>query len=371
MSEATENNTEAADTAVQHSAEDKFFGVKTQINKKSEDKKVESAQADMDFEIVEDDVVEESNPVEAMDDSDISDDELGNYSERVQKRINKLRYEQHEERRKKEAAEKMREEAVKVAQQLADKNREYESLIHRGESALIGQIKQRAEMAVENATSEYRTAYAQADTDKIIESQKSLINAQTELTEASKREAQTATPQNAQQQLTPEQQMAYQQQQQQQYQQYQQAAQQQQGQRTPPQPNPKALEWAERNPWFEKENSDQGDLMTSLAYGLHKVAVYKKQLVPNTKGYFDFIDKGMRERFTDYDWPDQGGVRQTAASTGRHTSSVVAPSARNNGARPRKVKLEPTQRALAKRLGLTQEQYANQLLKEREMSHGR
>jgi hypothetical protein len=368
MSEATENNTEANDAAVQHSAEDKFFGVKTQINKKSEDKKVESAQADMDFEIVEDDVVEESNPVQAADDSDISDDELGNYSERVQKRINKLRYEQHEERRKKEAAEKMREEAVKVAQQLADKNREYESLIHRGESALIGQIKQRAEMAVENATAEYRTAYEQGDTDKIIESQKSLINAQTELTEASKREAQSSMSQNAQQQFTPEQQMAYQQQQQQQYQQ---APQQQQVQKAPPEPNPKALEWAERNPWFEKDKSDQGDLMTSLAYGLHKVAVYNKQLVPNTKEYFDFIDKGMRERFTDYDWPDQGGVRQTAASTGRHTSSVVAPSARNNGARPRKVKLEPTQRALAKRLGLTQEQYANQLLKEREMSHGR
>ena len=43
---------------------------------------------------------------------------------------------------------------------------------------------------------------------------------------------------------------------------------------------------------------------------------------------------------------------------------VTAPSSRNNGAKPRKVKLTRTQLSLAKRLGLTPEQYANQLVKE-------
>ena len=379
MNESTETSVESTESEFQQSSEDKFFGVKTQIGKKSEDKKADEAQADLGFEIVEEDVAEETKPVEASDDTDISEDELGNYSERVQKRINKLRYEQHEERRKKEAAEKMREEAVQVAQQLASKNREYESLIHRGESALIGQIKKRAEMAVDNATSEYRSAYEQGDTDKIIESQKSLINAQTELNEAARHESRARpdqTPEQQQQQLYQQQQQQYQQQQQPvQQQQYQQQPVQQQWAQQAEQikrnANPKALAWAKENSWFEKDNSVQADLMTSLAYGLHKAAVSKEQLVPNTKEYFNYIDKGMRERFSDYDWADQSGVRQPTASTTRRTSSVVAPSARNNGARPRKVKLEPTQRALAKRLGLTQEQYANQLLKEREMSHGR
>ena len=372
MSEATENGMDTTESSDQQSSEDKFFGIKTQVGKSVEDKKSVANQADLDFEIVEEGQAEESKTVDASDDSDISEDELGNYSERVQKRINKLRYEQHEERRKKEAAEQMREEAVKVAQQLASKNREYESLIQRGESALIGQIKERAELAVNNATSEYRTAYEQGDTDKIIESQKSLIKAQTELNEADRHQPQPTPSQNFQQ-LTPEQQQYQQQQQQyqQQQQQYQQQQQQYQQQQQVKKPNPKAVAWSEENPWFEDQSSDKAKLMTSLAYGLHRVAVLDNQIAPNTKRYFDFIDKGMRERFTDYDWPDTGGVRQTTASTTRRTSSVVAPSARNNGARPRKVKLEPTQRALAKRLGLTQEQYANQLLKEREMSHGR
>ena len=369
MSEATENTTDTTESGSPQSSEDKFFGVTTQITKSVEDKKADNGQADMEFEVVEEGQAEDSNSeeVKAADDSDISDDELENYSERVQKRINKLRYEQHEERRKKEAAEQMREEAVKVAQQLANKNREYESLIQRGESALIGQIKERAEMSVDSATSEYRTAYEQGDTDKIIESQKSLIKAQTELTEAARHEKQIIPAQNGQQTtpLTPEQQQAYQQQA---YQQ--QLQQQQQLQRQQP-PNPRAVAWGKENPWFEDQSSNKAKLMTSLAYGLHRVAVQDKGIAPNTNAYFDFINAGMRERFTDYEWPDQGGVRQTTASTVRHTSSVVAPSARNNGARPRKVKLEPTQRALAKRLGLTQEQYANQLLKEREMSHGR
>ena len=367
MSEATENTTDTTESGSPQSSEDKFFGVTTQITKSVEDKKADNGQADMEFEVVEEGQAEDSNSeeVKAADDSDISDDELENYSERVQKRINKLRYEQHEERRKKEAAEQMREEAVKVAQQLANKNREYESLIQRGESALIGQIKERAEMSVDSATSEYRTAYEQGDTDKIIESQKSLIKAQTELTEAARHEKQIRPIQNGQQAtpLTPDQQQAYQQQLQQQQLQQQQLQQQQP-------PNPRAVAWGKKNSWFEDQSSVQAKLMTSLAYGLHRVAVQDKGIAPNTDAYFDFINVGMRERFTDYEWSDQGGVRQTTASTTSQPSSVVAPSARNNGARPRKVKLTPTQRALAKRIGLTQEQYANQLLKEREMSHG-
>jgi len=43
---------------------------------------------------------------------------------------------------------------------------------------------------------------------------------------------------------------------------------------------------------------------------------------------------------------------------------VVAPATRNNGAKPRKIQLTATQVALAKRLGVTPEQYANQLVKD-------
>jgi hypothetical protein len=376
MSESTEivtDVTESAD-APPSSREDQFFGIRTQIGKTSKDKKLDSNQSDLEFEVVEEVVeevaAEDSEPsnLEVSPDSELTEDELEKYGERVQKRINKLRYEQHEERRKKEAAEQMRDEAVKVAKQLTTKNKEYESLIQRGESALVGQIEERAQIFADSAKAEYRAAYEQGDTDKIIESQEKLIKAQTELNEAASRKRQL--PQNNRQQaatLTPEQQQAYYQQQQAYYHQQQQAYQQSQKSQTS-QTNPKAMEWWKDNSWFEDDNHKT---MTGLAYGLHQEALTDKGIAPNTDEYFNFINAEMRKRFPDYEWADNtSGVRQPAASTPRHTSSVVAPSARNNGARPRKVKLQPTQRALAKRLGLTQEQYANQLLKERETSNG-
>ena len=134
------------------SAEEKFFGVRTQIGKKSNEDS--DSENELELEIVDDREEEDRRPPKAQSaaDDDLDDEELSGYSEKVQKRINKLRYEQHEERRKREAAEKMREEAIRVAEQLNQKNRENEALINRGEAALVSQIKQRAELALQEGS---------------------------------------------------------------------------------------------------------------------------------------------------------------------------------------------------------------------------
>ena len=73
----------------------------------------------------------------------------------------------------------------------------------------------------------------------------------------------------------------------------------------------------------------------------------------------NYIDQGMRKTHPDFDWPDNGDTDGGDATvTTNQPSTVVAPSARNNGAKPRKVRMTATQVALAKRLGLTNEQYA-------------
>jgi hypothetical protein len=94
--------------------------------------------------------------------------------------------------------------------------------------------------------------------------------------------------------------------------------------------------------------------MTALAYGIHESLVNNEGIRPDTEEYFQEIDRRMRERFSDYDWP---------SAPSRSPSNVVTPSSRNNGSKPRKVKLTRTQIALAKRLGLTPEQYAKELTK--------
>lgn len=336
------------------SAEDKFFGVKTTFDKKAK-KQVEDDSSDFDVEVIDDRPAGDQRPGKAKSsDDDLTDDELSQYSEKVQKRFNKLKYEFHEERRRKEEAERMREEAVKYAQQVAGKNKEYESIISRGEAALVSQIKERAQLALERAKNEYKTAYEEGDTDKIIETQERLHKAQSEFSEAEKYNAniQHRFQQQSQGYQNPNyaQQVA------------QRAAQQVAQQQAAPKPEPEAQEWASRNEWFMKEGHEE---MTALAYGSHTAAI-RSGIKPNSPEYFDYIDNRMRNAFPDYNWQDKReDSRNAPATASSRTSSVVAPSSRNNGAKPRKVQLSATQVALAKRLGLTPQQYANQLLKEK------
>jgi len=313
------------------SEEDKFFGVRTKIGGSQEQEQ-------------EQEEVVSADPVEDDDSSDMGDEELKGYSKRVQKRINKLRYESHEERRKTESAEKMRDEAYRVAQQMAEKNREYESLIGRGEEALIGQVKERAALSVNQAKEQYRKAYEEGDTDNVVAAQEALTKATAEVTEAGRYEQNFAGQQQQQQQQQQYQQQLRAQQQQQQQQQQRQAA---------PRPDPETEEWAASNPWFMEDGYEE---MTSLAYGKH-ASLVKQGVKPNSQEYFRQIDETVRRAFPDHDW-QVGNTQQERTSTASQPSMVVAPSSRNNGAKPRTVKLSPTQRTLAKKLGLTEQQYA-------------
>lgn len=322
------------------SREDKFFGVTTPLQIPEKEEASPSPEPEIELEIV-DDIPKQ--PVKQAEKEE-SDEELSDYSEKVRKRINKLKYEQHEAQRQREAAERMREEAIKYAQQLATKNQQYESLIQRGEGALVAQIKARATLALDQAKSLYKEAYEAGDAQKIIDAQEKLLNAQSEFREAEKHERvlQSRRPQQDSQQL-------------------QQAAP-QQPQQVPqvPQPSQKALDWTKRNPWFGPQGNRA---MTALAYGIHETLVREENVKPDTDEYYQKIDAAMRQRFPDYFEKDEE-VQVTAAPAQRTPSTVVAPANRNNGAKPRKIQLSATQVSLAKRLGITPEQYAKQLIKE-------
>lgn len=323
------------------SREDKFFGVATPLQIPEKEEVKSAPEPEVLLEIVDD---TPKQPAKQADRED-NDEELSDYSEKVRKRINKLKYEQHEANRQRESAERMREEAVKFAQQLAAKNQQYESLIRNGESALVSQIKARASLALDQAKSLYKEAYEAGDSQKIIDAQEKLLNAQSEFREAEKHERalQTRRPQQAAQQPV---QQAIQQPVQQAYQ--------------PPQPSEKALDWTKRNPWFGPNGNRS---MTALAYGIHETLVREEGVKPDTDEYYQKIDAAMRQRFPDYFEKDDE-VQVTSAPAQRTPSTVVAPSNRSNGARPRKIQLTATQVSLAKRLGLTPEQYAKQLIKE-------
>jgi len=319
------------------SREDKFFGVTTplQIPDKEPVKAQESPAEQFELEIIDD---SPKKPAKSED-----DDELMSYGEKVRKRIAKVKFEHHEANRQREAAEKMREEAIRFAQQVVAKNQQYESLIQRGEGALVSQIKARASLAVDQAKSLYKTAYEAGDPEQIINAQEKLLNAQTEFREAEKHERvlQSRRPQQATQaapQLAPQNYV----------------------QPQAPQPSKKALEWTKNNPWFGPQGNRS---MTALAYGIHETLIREEGVEPDTDEYYQKIDAAMKQRFPEYFEKDEE-TQSVPLPTQRTPATVVASANRNNGAKPRKIQLTASQVSLAKRLGITPEQYAKQLIKE-------
>tara|TARA_Y100000310_G_scaffold119376_2_gene118117 strand:+ start:3460 stop:4401 length:942 start_codon:yes stop_codon:yes gene_type:complete len=260
-----------------------------------------------------------------------SDEEIDEVGGRASKRISKLKYEYHEERRAKEAAERLREEAVQYAQSVAQQNHELKSLLHRGEKVLLSEIKQRADVDLERARKDYKSAYEEGNPDALIEAQEALTKSQYEREIAERSNPQIPSPQQVPQQ-----------------------APQQAPQQEPP-VDPKLRTWLQRNEWFGKDEE-----MTSFAYGVHEKLVRKESVDPKTDEYYSRLDERLRQVFPGR-FENGMGTEEPAASS--RTSTVVAPANRSSG-RPRKVQLTSTQVALAKRLGITPEQYAKQLLKE-------
>jgi hypothetical protein len=130
-----------------------------------------------------------------------------------------------------------------------------------------------------------------------------------------------------------------------------------------PQPvsDPKAEAWKDKNPWFGTDEE-----MTALALGLHEKLV-RSGVDPRSDDYYDRVNATMRKRFPDYfdaeveqeEKPTQ--TREAEKPTRTKPANVVAPVTR--GTAPRQVRLTPTQVAIAKKLGLSNEQYARELMK--------
>jgi hypothetical protein len=260
-----------------------------------------------------------------------SDDEVEKYSEGVQKRIKQLKFEYHEERRAKEEAARLQEEALKYAEQIKNENEKLRKTLDEGEGVLVNQAKGRVAAEIDKAKIAYKAAYESGDPDALVDAQEKLSALQAE-----KLKYESFKPQPRQQQ-TPQPQPQY-----------------QQPTPQPPKPDQRALDWAAKNDWFEKDPE-----MTGYAYGLHEKLV-KSGIDPRSDQYYNEIDNAVRRVFPDKF--DDGPVIEESAPQ-RQTGNVVAPAARS-GKKPRKVQLTSTQVSLAKRLGLTNEQYAAQLMKE-------
>ena len=240
---------------------------------KAQGKQLDTGDDDDGFEIeVVDDTPEEDRGkprrAEGADPKVPDDDEVQSYSEGVQKRIKQLKFEYHEERRAKEEAARLQDEALKYAQQIQQENEKLRKTLEEGEGVLVNQAKGRVAAELDKAKAAYKAAYETGDPDALIEAQEKLTTLQNE-----KIRYENYKPQPRQQQ-----------------------APQPQYQQPTPQPNrpsDRALQWAQRNDWFEKDSE-----MTGYAYGLHEKLV-KSGVAPDTEEYYNQIDNAVRRVFPD------------------------------------------------------------------------
>ena len=302
---------------------------------------------DFSFEI-EDDAVEAEKPeIEIEDDTPEADrgrepmpkelveeleaDELEDYSDKVKTRLKQMKKVWHDERREKEREMREKTEALSVAQRILEENRRLKSTLAQGEQSLIGSYKQTAEFEASAAKREFVEAYESGDANR-------LADAQEKLTQVNYRMQQINNYQPTLQQEDNELEIPQQQVQ-------------------IPQPDQKTMAWQERNTWYGTDPE-----MTASALGLHQRLINERgPQFAGTDEYWGAVDKTMRRRFSDYfgDEMDNGDTRPNARE--QKASSVVAPASRTRS--PKKIVLNKTQVSIAKRLGLTNEQYAREVVK--------
>jgi len=268
---------------------------------------------------------------------DPTDDELQEYGDKVKNRIKELTHARHDERRAREAAQREKEEAFRLAQAAVEENKQLKERLARGQTTYVSQAQKLAEVELEQAKAALKAAHEAGDTDAFAEAQIALNRAvlMTEQAKAMKTPLRSEeTSGNVVPQQAPRPQA--------------------------PKTDTKALAWKDRNQWFGKDEE-----MTSLALGLHNKLV-RSGYDTSSDEYYNAIDTRMRQVFPDKFESEK--TEQKSANTARKPATVVAPSSRATSAK--KIVLTSSQVALAQRLGLPLEVYARQYAEDMRKQNG-
>mgnify|MGYP001030655752 CR=1 FL=1 len=248
-----------------------------------------------------------------------SSDELDSYSDGVQKRISKLTAKMREAERREKAA---LEYAQSVQKQLEESSQRTKGL----DDSFVNEFETRVTYQEESLQNKLRDAIDRGDVDGQVEAQKNMAKLahETERLAYVKRQREQAAvapqPQAVQQPQAPQ-----------------------------PTPDPKAQQWADKNEWFGTDEP-----MTLTAFSIHKKLVEEEGFDPQSDEYYQELDDRIQK-----DFPHKFGGK-TARSSGPAVAGANRGAQRSN---KKSVKLSESQVAIARKLGITNEQYAKQLLR--------
>ena len=247
------------------------------------------------------------------------EEELEQYSEGVKKRIAKLTKKWREAERQREAAL----EFAKGGQTELDKLKEKLSRLEPGYvNAMEGKLK----TGLEAAKAQLLRAREAGDINAEVEAQKEIARIGVEESKVStlksryqQQAKETVAPKSLDQAIQA------------------------------PAADPKAEEWAEKNPWFGQDSA-----MTYTAFDLHDKLTKEEGFDPKTDEYYAEVDRRMR-----LDFPHKFDKTETKETT--KPTQTVASATRSVKPSRNTVRLTSSQVAIAKKLGVPLEEYAKQL----------
>jgi hypothetical protein len=240
-----------------------------------------------------------------------------------------LTHARHDERRAKEALQREKQELENFAQHMQMENKKLKQYVDNGTQQYGEMAKNAAEAELDKARRDYKVAQEAFDTDGIIAAQEALTDAKMKVTAAK-----NFRPASLQQEDI--------------------AVQTRQPAQPQVQPDEKTLRWQAKNQWFGAEGFED---VSSFALGLHQNLV-NNGVDPRSDEYFERIDARMKSKFPEVFGETQDKPRN---GDGKRPASVVASAARSSGTK--KIQLTTTQVALAKKYGLTPQQYAAEVAK--------
>lgn len=264
--------------------------------------------------------------------ADPTDDEIESYSDKVQARIKELTHARHDERRRKEELERQAQEMERLLHYMAEENKKLKQTVNYGQEAFIGTAKREAEAQLDAAKRMYKDAHEAFDTDAIIAAQEALTEAKMRLEQIKNYRPTPLQEENNEIQLP-------------------------QAQPQQVQPDEKSLRWQARNQWYGSPGFEE---YTSYALGLHHKLV-TAGIDPRSDEYFAQIDERMTNTFPELFGQQRQASSQKSSETSKKPAAVVAPASRSSGTR--KIQLTPRQLDLAKKYGLTPQQYAAEVAK--------
>ena len=299
----------------------------------TEENEIEIPQESKTFQAEVDDTQEEpvvedkSKQEEVKAEEEPKGDSKQNYSKSVQKRFDEYAYQLGESRRREE-------EAIKIAQAIKSERDKIQEELGKLNSGYVNEMGGRLTGSMEAAKAKLKKAVEEQDTDAMATAQLEIGKLGAEQTRYEQiklqEEARANAPKQEKEVEIPQ-------------------AQAQQ----PAIKDPKAESWASENKWFGRDK-----VMTNVAYAIHEDLV-NQGVDPRTDYYYTEIDKRMRDNLP-HKFEQDSSTEEPAK---QQPVQTVASAHRNRGTGRNVVKLSSTEAAIAKRLGLSNEQYASEKLK--------